>query len=73
MTKKMLIVAMIVSASTAFAANDAFTKLDTDHSGAISKAEAVEMPGLMENWATLDTDENNELSREEFGHYSMKK
>ena len=69
MSKKLLIVALIMMASTAAFASDAFTALDTDKSGAISSEEAVALPSLAEQWKALDADKNGELSTEEFARY----
>ena len=56
--------------STAFAASSiaggAFTALDRDLNGTISKQEASAVPSLAEQWNSLDKDGSGELSKEEF-------
>jgi len=43
-----------------------FNKLDKDNNGTLSKAEAHEDAVLHENFAQIDTDQNNQLSLNEF-------
>lgn len=72
MSKKLLIVALAVLASSVVIAGDAFTALDVDNSGTISQVEATALPSLADQWKALDTDENGELSAEEFSKYKVK-
>ena len=72
MSKKLLIVALAVLASSVVVAADAFTALDVDNSASISQAEAVALPSLTEQWKALDADGNGELSIEEFSKYEAK-
>ncbi|MGO2478379.1 MAG: calmodulin [Pseudoalteromonas sp.] len=53
------------SAAFAFEALD-FDTLDVDKSGAISQVEASEDAELMNRFAERDTDQNGELSKEEY-------
>lgn len=69
MSKKLLIVALIMMASTAAFASDAFTALDVDKSGTISSEEAGALPSLADQLTALDIDKNGELSAEEFANY----
>lgn len=69
MSKKLLIAALFALASSVVVAGDAYSALDADQSGAISEAEAAALPGLTEQWVTLDADANGELSVEEFAKF----
>ncbi|GAB0111925.1 EF-hand domain-containing protein [Pseudoalteromonas distincta] len=62
---KTLALIAIASSSAAFAATD-FDTLDVDDSGTISQAEASVDAKLMSMFSELDTDQNGELSKEEF-------
>ncbi|MBE0377085.1 EF-hand domain-containing protein [Pseudoalteromonas prydzensis] len=62
---KALALIALASSSAAFAATD-FDTLDVDGSGAISQSEASVDAELMSKFAELDTDQNGELSKEEF-------
>ena len=62
---KTLALIAIASSSAAFAATD-FDTLDVDGSGTISQAEASVDAKLMSMFSELDTDQNGELSKEEF-------
>ena len=72
MSKKLLIVALAVLASSVAVAGDTFKALDVDNNGSISQAEAVALPSLAEQWKALDADENGELNVEEFSKYEAK-
>ncbi len=70
MTKKLLIIALATMASgIVIAGDDAYSVLDADKNGSISKTEAAALPGLTEQFAYLDTDVNDELSVEEFARF----
>ena len=62
---KTLALIALASSSATFAATD-FDTLDVDGSGAISQAEASVDAKLMSMFSELDTDQNGELSKEEF-------
>ncbi|MCQ8891705.1 EF-hand domain-containing protein [Pseudoalteromonas carrageenovora] len=62
---KTLALIAIASSSAAFAASD-FDTFDVDGNGAISQAEASVDAKLMSMFSELDTDQNGELSKEEF-------
>jgi Ca2+-binding EF-hand superfamily protein len=62
---KALALMVIASSSAAFAATD-FNTLDVDGSGTISQSEASVDAKLMSMFSELDTDQNGELSKEEF-------
>ncbi|MBA6409204.1 MULTISPECIES: EF-hand domain-containing protein [unclassified Pseudoalteromonas] len=62
---KTLALIAIASSSAAFAATD-FDTLDVDGSGTISQAEASVDSKLMSMFSELDTDQDGELSKEEF-------
>ena len=72
MSKKLLIVALAVLASSVAVAGDAFKTLDIDNSSSINQAEAVALPSLAEQWEALDADGNGELNVEEFSKYETK-
>lgn len=69
MIRSLLIAALAALASTAVIAGDTYSALDADNSGGISEAEAAVLPGLTEQWTTLDADANGELSMEEFAKF----
>jgi hypothetical protein len=71
MSKKLMIAALAALATGSAIANDAYSALDADQSGAISQTEAAALPGLTEQWNTLDSDTNGELSVEEFSQFEM--
>lgn len=56
----------LVSASSAFALDVDFNKVDVDGNGAISVEEAAKYPELMNQFTQLDGDQNGELSESEF-------
>ncbi|ATC80643.1 MULTISPECIES: EF-hand domain-containing protein [Pseudoalteromonas] len=62
---KTLALIALASSSAAFAATD-FDTLDVDGSGTISKSEASIDAKLMSMFSELDTDQDGELSKEEF-------
>ncbi|MCW1720892.1 EF-hand domain-containing protein [Pseudoalteromonas sp. A3] len=62
---KTLALIALASSSAAFAATD-FDTLDVDGSGTISKSEASIDTKLMSMFSELDTDQDGELSKEEF-------
>jgi len=62
---KTLALIALASSSAAFAATD-FDTLDVDGSGTISQSEASIDAELMSKFTELDTDQNGELSKEEF-------
>jgi len=72
MSKKLMIGAVAVLASSTVFAGDTFTTLDVDQNSTISEAEAATMPSLVEQWEALDVDANGELSVEEFAKYAVK-
>lgn len=65
---KTLALIALVSSSAAFAASD-FDTLDVDGDGVISQSEAAADAKLMSMFSELDTDQNGELSKEEFSKY----
>ena len=62
---KTLALIALASSSAVFAATD-FDTLDVDGSGTISQVEASVDAKLMSMFSELDTDQNGELSKEEF-------
>ena len=62
---KTLALIALASSSAAFAGSD-FNTLDVDGNCAISQAEASVDAKLMSMFSELDTDQNGELSKEEF-------
>lgn len=62
---KTLALITLASSSAVFAATD-FDTLDVDGSGTISKSEASIDAKLMSMFSELDTDQDGELSKEEF-------
>jgi hypothetical protein len=69
MFNKLVIATLAALASTVVIAGDAYSALDVDKSGAISEMEASVLPGLTDQWKTLDGDANGELSVEEFAKF----
>lgn len=69
MLKKLVIVTLAALSSTIVIAGDAYSALDADKNGAINEAEAAALPGLTEQWTTLDRNANGELSVEEFARF----
>ena len=66
LNKALVLVALTSSsASFAFEALD-FDTLDVDENGAISQVEAAEDAELLNRFAERDTDQNGELSKEEY-------
>ena len=60
-----LVLMALASSSAAFAATD-FDTLDVDGNGSISLAEASVDAELLGNFEKLDTDQDGELSEDEF-------
>jgi hypothetical protein len=50
----------------------AFADVDMDKSGDISETEAKEVPGLSEQWTTLDTSKDGKLDSAEFAAFEPK-
>jgi len=69
MKKTYLVASLAMMASSVAFAGGTYSALDADKSGAISQDEAAAMPGLTEQWTTLDVDANGELSIEEFARF----
>ena len=69
MIRSFFLVLIAAMFSTTVIAGDTYTALDVDNSGAISQAEAAALPGLTDQWATLDADANGELTMEEFARF----
>jgi Ca2+-binding EF-hand superfamily protein len=72
MSKKLLIITLVVLVSSVAVAGDIFKTLDVDNSGSISQAEAVTLPSLADQLKALDTNKNGELNTEEFAKYEVK-
>lgn len=71
MFNKLLIAVSFALTSGVVVAGGAYSALDADGSGAISKAEATVLPSLTEKWEALDADSNGELSVEEFAQFEI--
>ena len=69
MIKSLFLVLVAAMFSTTVIAGDTYTALDVDNSGSISEAEAAALPGLTDQWTTLDADANGELTMEEFARF----
>ena len=69
MPKKYLLATLAILASSSVIAGDAYTKLDADNSGSISVAEAAALPGLTDQWKTLDANADGSLNVEEFARF----
>lgn len=52
--------------SAVAAESDQFTQLDTDGNGMISSEEAAADPTLVEEWTTIDLNNDGQLERAEF-------
>jgi hypothetical protein len=52
------------------AALPSFNKVDVDGNGTISTAEASAVPGLIDRFATADTDRSGDLSKAEYAKLS---
>lgn len=72
MSKKLMIVAVAILASSTVFAGNTFTTLDVDKNNTISEAEVAALPSFVAQWKALDVDENGELSVEEFAKYEVK-
>ena len=68
---KTLALIALASSSAAFAASD-FDTLDVDGNGVISQSEASVDAKLMSMLSELDTDQNGELSKQEFSKHNPK-
>ncbi len=66
MNTRIALATVILLASSATLAADAFTALDTDGNGLLSADEASKMPGLMDQWKELDSNEDGSLDAKEF-------
>ena len=66
MNTRIALATVILLASGAAAAADAFTELDTDGNGLLSADEASKMPGLIDQWKSLDVNEDGNLDAKEF-------
>lgn len=58
-------------ASSAAYANEGYSTLDADKSGAISKDEAAALPGLADAWDTLDVNADGQLDEGEFAKFEV--
>lgn len=63
------VLALTVTASAAHAADEAFSKIDTDSSGTITRGEATALPALSEQWAILDSNMDGALDEAEFAKF----
>ena len=66
MNTRIALATVILLASSAALAADAFTELDTDGNGLLNADEASKMPGLIDQWKSLDTNEDGSLDAKEF-------
>ncbi|MBV9190507.1 MAG: hypothetical protein JO292_04465 [Betaproteobacteria bacterium] len=53
-------------AAPAFAQDQGFDRLDTNHDGNIDQSEAAAWPWLQQNFSTYDADHNGKLGKDEF-------
>lgn len=73
--KRQLIVASLAGmlSMTAFAGETVsipFNDLDVDKNDALSAAEVSALPGMTEQWSSLDADQDGQLNRGEYTGYS---
>ncbi len=66
MSKKIVLAIVGTLFAAGSIAGGAFTALDRDLNGQISKQEASAVPSLAEQWNSLDKDGSGYLSKEEF-------
>ena len=75
MNKQILSAVLItLISSTALAGSSAFiafNDLDANKDDGLSAAEAGALPGISEQWDTLDIDANGKLTRAEYANYQM--
>jgi hypothetical protein len=71
MTKKIMTVLFAALAAAAVIAAESQTDvaLDTDNSGTLSREEAKAIPGLIEQWDTLDLNSDGQLDAAEFASF----
>jgi len=74
--KKQILSAVLTTliSSTALAGSSAFiafNDLDANKDDGLSAAEAGALPGISEQWDTLDIDANGKLTRAEYANYQM--
>ncbi len=71
MKKTLLIALMAAFATTAFATEQAsFSALDVDQNKIISQQEAANVPELIEQWQTLDTNADGQLDFTELAKFA---
>ncbi|WP_456445288.1 hypothetical protein [Thiolapillus sp.] len=66
MSKKNVLTILGTLFAASAIAGGAFTALDRDMNGKISKQEASAIPSLAEQWDSLDKDASGDLSKKEF-------
>ena len=75
MRKTLLVMLLVfgVSAISVMAgeANQAFTDLDQDGDGYISRSEGTTRSDLREHWATVDADKDGQLTESEFSAFEQ--
>lgn len=74
--KKHILGAVLTSlvCATAVAGDSAFipfNDLDANKDDGVSAAEAGALPGISEQWSTLDIDADGKLTRAEYANYQM--
>ncbi|BAO45547.1 EF-hand domain-containing protein [Thiolapillus brandeum] len=66
MSKKIVLTILGTLFAVSAVAGGAFSALDRDMNGRISKQEASAIPSLSEQWDSLDKDASGDLSKEEY-------
>lgn len=57
------------SSTSGISAGDAFTRLDDDHDGMVSKKEAKNDKDLVDRWNALDANRDDKLDQAEFAQF----
>lgn len=73
MTKKImtLLFASLAAAAVIAAESQTDVALDTDNNGTLSREEAKAVPGLSEQWDTLDANKDGQLDPAEFAKFEV--
>jgi len=73
MTKKIMTLLFASLAAVAVIAAESKTDvaLDTDNNGTLSQEEAKAIPGLSEQWETLDVNKDGQLDPAEFAKFEV--
>lgn len=71
MYHKPLFALLALIAAGTVQADEAFDKIDADHSGTISQQEAASLPTLNQQWMELDINRDGNIDAAEFARFEM--